>query len=89
MFAAGLPAKQAVLLQSSGTTVSAPSKDPAFAAPERPLSTLGAYVEAGLSSEQTDESGGPRGQCWLPCEKGCRKTLPGGPISPPIEASSS
>ena len=29
--------------------------------------------------------GRPRGQCWLPCDKGCRKILPGGPISPPIE----
>ena len=61
MFTAGLPANQAVLLQSSGTTVRAPSQDPAFAAPERPLSVLGEYVAAGLSSEQTDESGGPEG----------------------------
>ena len=29
--------------------------------------------------------GRPRGQCWPPCDKGCRKILPGGPISPPIE----
>ena len=42
VLAAGLPAKQALLLQPSGTTVSASSKDPAFAAPERPLSVLGA-----------------------------------------------
>ena len=69
MFAAGLPAKQAVLLQLSGTTVSAPSKDPAFAAPEWPLSVLGTDVEAGLSSEQTDESGGPEGSVGCPTTK--------------------
>ena len=73
MFAAGLPAKQAVLLQSSGTTVSAPSKDPAFAAPERPLSALGADVEAGLSSEQTDESGGPEGSVGCRAKKAARR----------------
>ena len=61
MLASGLPAKQALLLQPSGTTVSASSKDPAFAAPERPLSVLGANTETGLSSEQIDESGGPEG----------------------------
>ena len=69
MFAAGLPAKQAVLLQSSGTTVSAPSNDPAFAAPERPLSAVGADVEAGLSSEQTDESGDLEGSVGCPVTK--------------------
>ena len=68
MLSAGLPAKQAILLQSSGTTVNSPSRDPVFAAPERPLSVLGAIVEAGLSSEQTDESGGPEGSV------GCRAT---------------
>ena len=69
MFAAGLPAKQAVLLQLSGTTVSAPSKDPAFAAPEWPLSVLGTDVEAGFSSEQTDELGGPEGSGCCPSTK--------------------
>ena len=54
MLSAGFPAKQAVLLQSSGTTVSASSEDPAFAAPERPLSVLGANAEAGLSSVQAE-----------------------------------
>ena len=61
MLAAGLPAKHAVLLQSSGTTVIASSKDPAFAAPERPLSVLEANAEAGLRSVQADESGSPEG----------------------------
>ena len=69
MFAAGLPAKQAVLLQSSGTTVTAPSKDHAFAAPERSLSVVRADVEVGLSSEQTDESGGPEGRVGCPATK--------------------
>lgn len=50
------------------TTVSASSKDPAFAAPGGPLSVLEANVEAGLSSEQADESGGPEGSV------GCRVT---------------
>ena len=65
MLAAGLPAKQAVLLQLS---VSASYNDAAFAAPGRPLSFLGANAEAGLNSEQADESGGPEGSV------GCRVT---------------
>ena len=66
MLAAGLPAKQAVLFQSSRATVSAPSKDPPYAAPEWPLSFLGADAEAGPSREQTNDSGGPEGSV------GCR-----------------
>ena len=75
MLAAGLPTQQAVLFQSSGTTLRAPSKDPAFAAPERPLSVLGANAEAGLSREQTNESGGPEGSV------GCRATKAAGRFS--------
>ena len=73
VLAAGLPAKQAVLLHLS---VSASSKDPAFAAPGRPLSVLGATAEAGLSSEQADESGGPEGS------GGCRVTKAARRLSP-------
>ena len=68
VLAAGLPAKQAVLLKPSGTTVSTSSNDSPFAAPERLVSVLAANAEAGLSSEQTDESGSPEGSV------GCRAT---------------
>ena len=68
MLAAGLPSKQAVLLKPSGTTVSTSSNDSPFAAPERLVSVLAANAEAGLSSEQTDESGSPEGSV------GCRAT---------------
>ena len=47
------------MLQPSGTTVSASSKDPAFAAPEQPPSVLAANVEAGLTKKQAGELEAP------------------------------
>ena len=75
LLAAGLPAKQAVLLQPSGTTVSASSKDPEFAAPKQPLSVLAANAEARLSKRQAGELGAPEGSV------GCRATKAAGRLS--------
>ena len=80
LLATGLPAKQAVLLQPSGTTLSTSSKDPAFAAPERTLSVLVANAEAGLRKRQAGKLGAPESSV------GCRATKVAGTLS--LEASS-